>query len=79
MQDYTPPKKYRPTPSDYVKSGLLSLLLMGCYHLITWILYTFLLTTLENQMIGDEHEPEFRLVMFGFSFITLCCSHPFRT
>ena len=71
MQDYTPAKKYRPTPSDYFKSGLFSLLLIGCYHLITWILYTFLLTTLENQMIGDEHEPEFRLVMFCFSFITL--------
>ena len=71
MNALRPPKKYRVTVPQYVRGGALHLLLLGCYHLITWILYTFLLTTLENQMIGDEHEPQYRWVMFGFSFITM--------
>jgi hypothetical protein len=71
MNALRPPQKYRVTVPQYVRSGVFSLFLLGCYHLISWILYTFLLTTLENQMIGDEHEPQYRFVMFGFSLITL--------
>lgn len=71
MNALRPPKKYRVTAPQYVRSGVFSLFLLGCYHLISWILYTFLLTTLENQMLGDEHEPQYRFVMFGFSLITL--------
>ncbi len=36
-------------------------------HLVSMILYSILLTTLENQMLGDEIEPVFRWVMFGYS------------
>ena len=71
MNALRPPKKYRVTAPQYVRSGVFSLFLLGCYHLISWILYTFLLTTLENQMLGDEHEPQYRFVMFGFSLVTL--------
>ncbi len=40
-------------------------------HLVTMILYSILLTTLENQMIGDEIEHVFRWVMFGFSMVCM--------
>ncbi len=40
-------------------------------HPITWIIYIFCLSTLENQMLGDEIEPTFRWVMFGYSLLCM--------
>ncbi len=45
--------------------------LLAGFHLASWIIYTFLLSTLENQMLGDELEPSFRWVMFGYSVLCM--------
>lgn len=69
--DETPAPTYRPEKPNYVKTGVKTLFFMAIYHAVTWILYVLFMSPVENQMIGDEHEPEFRLVMFGFSLVTL--------
>ncbi len=62
---------YCPEKPNHVKTGAKTLFFMLIFHAVTWILYVLFMSPLENQMIGDEHEPEFRLVMFGFSLLTL--------
>lgn len=69
--DETPAPIYRPEKPNYVKTGVKTLFFMVIYHAVTWILYVLFMSPVENQMIGDEHEPEFRFVMFGFSLVTL--------
>ena len=69
--DDTPAPTYRPEKPNYVKTGVKTLFFMAIYHAVTWILYILFMSPVENQMIGDEHEPEFRFVMFGFSLVTL--------
>ena len=69
--DETPAPTYRPEKPNYVKTGVKTLFFMVIFHAVTWILYVLFMSPLENQMIGDEHEPEFRFVMFGFSLVTL--------
>jgi hypothetical protein len=41
------------------------------YHAVTWLLYIMIMSPVEHQMLGDEHEPEYRFVMFGFSLVSL--------
>lgn len=69
--DENPAPTYRPEKPNYVKTGVKTLFFMVIFHAVTWILYVLFMSPLENQMIGDEHEPEFRFVMFGFSLVTL--------
>ena len=69
--DQNPAPTYRPEKPNYVKTGVKTLFFMVIYHAVTWILYVLFMSPVENQMIGDEHEPEFRWVMFGFSLVTL--------
>ena len=69
--DETPAQTYRPERPNYVKTGVKTLFFMVIYHAVTWLLYILFMSPVENQMIGDEHEPEFRFVMFGFSLVTL--------
>lgn len=69
--DEYPAPTYRPEKPNYVKTGVKTLFFMVIFHAVTWILYVLFMSPLENQMIGDEHEPEFRFVMFGFSLVTL--------
>lgn len=69
--DEKPAPTYRPEKPNYVKTGVKTLFFMVIFHAVTWILYVLFMSPLENQMIGDEHEPEFRFVMFGFSLVTL--------
>lgn len=69
--DQNPAPTYRPEKPNYVKTGVKTLFFMVIYHAVTWILYVLFMSPVENQMIGDEHEPEFRFVMFGFSLVTL--------
>lgn len=69
--DSTPAQTYRPEKPNHVKTGVKSLFFLLIYHAVTWLLYAIIMTPLENQMIGDEHEPEYRFVMFGFSLLTL--------
>ena len=69
--DETPVQTYRPEKPNYVKTGVKTLFFMVIFHAVTWILYVLFMSPVENQMIGDEHEPEFRFVMFGFSLVTL--------
>ena len=69
--DENPAPTYRPEKPNYVKTGVKTLFFMVIFHAVTWILYVLFMSPLENQMIGDEHEPEFRWVMFGFSLVTL--------
>jgi preprotein translocase subunit SecY len=69
--DQNPAPTYRPEKPNYVKTGVKTLFFMVIYHAVTWILYVLFMSPVENQMIGDEHEPEFRWVMFGFSLLTL--------
>lgn len=69
--DETPVQTYRPEKPNHVKTGVKTLFFMVIFHAVTWILYVLFMSPVENQMIGDEHEPEFRFVMFGFSLVTL--------
>ena len=69
--DENPAPTYRPEKPNHVKTGVKTLFFMVIFHAVTWILYVLFMSPLENQMIGDEHEPEFRFVMFGFSLVTL--------
>ena len=69
--DENPAPTYRPEKPNYVKTGVKTLFFMVIFHAVTWILYVLFMSPVENQMIGDEHEPEFRWVMFGFSLVTL--------
>ena len=69
--DEKPAPTYRPEKPNYVKTGVKTLFFMVIFHAVTWILYVLFMSPVENQMIGDEHEPEFRFVMFGFSLVTL--------
>lgn len=69
--DSTPAPTYRPEKPNYVRTGVKTLFFMGIYHAVTWILYVLFMSPVENQMLGDEHEAEFRFVMFGFSLVTL--------
>lgn len=62
---------YRPVKPNYVKTGLKSLLFLGLYHAISWLLYAVIMSPTENQMVGDEREPAYRFVMLGFSLLTL--------
>ena len=67
----TPAPTYRPEKPNHVRTGVKVLFFMAIYHAVTWLLYTLIMSPVENQMLGDEHEPEFRWVMFGFSLVTL--------
>lgn len=68
----TPPAEtYRPEKVNHVRTGVTSLFFMVIYHAVTWLLYVMIMSPIENQMIGDEHEPEYRFIMFGFSVLTL--------
>lgn len=69
--DAPPAQSYRPEKPNHVKTGVRALFFMMIYHVISWIFYSFLMSPLENQMVGDEHEPAYRFVMFGFSLLTL--------
>ena len=69
--DAPPAQTYRPEKPNHVKTGVKSLFFMVIYHAVTWLLYTIIMTPLENQMVGDEQEPAYRFVMFGFSLLTL--------
>ena len=74
MYDYnTPPPTpaYRPEKPNHVRTGVKTLFFMMIYHAVTWLLYVMIMSPIENQMLGDEHEPEYRFVMFGFSVVTL--------
>ena len=74
MYDYnTPPPAptYRPEKPNHVKTGVKTLFFMVISHAVTWLLYVLFMSPVENQMLGDEHEPEYRFVMFGFSLVTL--------
>ena len=62
---------YRPEKLNHVRTGVKTLFFMVIYHAVTWLLYLLFMSPLEKQMIGDEHEPEYRFVMFGFSLVTL--------
>ncbi|MBQ9151690.1 MAG: hypothetical protein IJX72_05520 [Clostridia bacterium] len=66
-----PTQTYRPEKPNHVKTSIRALFFMVIYHAVTWLLYTVLMSPLENQMVGDKHEPQYRFVMFGFSLITL--------
>ncbi len=67
----TPAQTYRPEKVNHVRTGVRVLLFMIIYHAVTWLLYIMIMSPVENQMLGDEHEPEYRFVMFGFSLVTL--------
>ena len=67
----TPAQTYRPEKVNHVRTGVRSLLFMIIYHAVTWLLYIMIMSPLENQMVGDEREPIYRFVMFGFSALTL--------
>lgn len=69
--DTTPAQTYRPEKPNHVRTGVKALFFMVIYHAVTWLLYILFMSPIENQMIGDEHEPEYRFVMFGFSLVTL--------
>ena len=74
MYDYnTPPPAptYRPEKPNHVRTAVKTLFFMMIYHAVTWLLYICIMSPIENQMLGDEHEPEYRMVMFGFSLVTL--------
>lgn len=62
---------YRPEKPNHVRTGVKTLFVMAIFHTMTWILYVLFMSPVEAQMIGDEHEPAFRFVMFGFSLVTL--------
>lgn len=67
----TPAPTYRPEKPNHVRTGVKTLFFMGIYHAVTWLLYTLLMSPIENHMILDEHESEYRWVMLGFSLLTL--------
>ncbi len=67
----TPPSTYRPEKPNHVRTGIKTLFFMGIYHAVTWLLYTLIMSPVENHMVLDEHEPQYRWVMFGFSLLTL--------
>lgn len=67
----TPTQTYRPEKVNHVRTGVRALLFMIIYHAVTWLLYIMIMSPLENQMVGDEREPIYRFVMFGFSVLTL--------
>ena len=69
--DATPAPTYRPEKPNHVKTGVKALFFMIIYHAVSWLFYVFIMSPIENQMIGDKHEPQYRLVMFGFSLVTL--------
>ncbi|MBQ3507371.1 MAG: hypothetical protein IJA91_02370 [Clostridia bacterium] len=69
--DAPPAQSYRPEKPNHVRTGGRALFFTVIYHAVTWLLYTIIMTPLENQMVGDEHEPQYRFVMFGFSLLTL--------
>lgn len=69
--DETSAPTYRPEKPNHVKTGVKTLFFMVIYHAVTWLLYVLFMSPVENQMLGDEHEPEFRFVMFSFSLVTL--------
>ena len=69
--DAPPATTYRPEKPNHVKTGVRALFFLLIYHAMTRLFYAFILTPLENQMVGDKQEPRFRLVMFGFSLVTL--------
>ena len=69
--DAPPAQTYRPEKPNHVKTRIKVLFFLLIYHAVTWLLYAMIMTPLENQMVGDEHEPAYRFVMFGFSLLTL--------
>ena len=66
-----PVETYRPEKINHVRTGVKSLFFMIIYHAVTWLLYIMIMSPLENQMVGDEREPLYRFVMFGYSLLTL--------
>ena len=69
--DSPPTQTYRPEKINYVKTGVKAFFFMMIYHAVTRLLYAVAMSPLQNQMVGDEHEREYRLVMFGFSLLTM--------
>ena len=68
--DAPPTQTYRPEKINLVRTGAKALFFTVIYHAVTWLLYAVIMSPLENQMVGDEHEPAYRFVMFGFSLLT---------
>ena len=66
-----PDMTYRPEKPNYVRTGLKALFFIGIYHVATWLLYSIIMSPIENHMVLDEHEPQYRFVMLGFSLLTL--------
>lgn len=66
-----PTQTYRPQKTNYVKTGVKAFFFMMVYHAVTRLLYAVIMSPLQNQMVGDEHEPQYRFVMFAFSLLTL--------
>ncbi len=69
----TPPttQTYKPERVNHVRTAVKSLFFMVIYHAVTWLLYVMIMSPIENQMVGDEREVEYRFFMFGFSALTL--------
>lgn len=55
---------------NYKKTALRSTLFHIIYTLISWILFSFALSGIKNQMIIDEMFTSLRWLMFGFSLLT---------
>ena len=69
--DTPPAQAYHPEKPNHVKTGVKVLFFMMIYHAVTRLLYAVIMSPLQNQMVGDEHEREYRFVMFTFSLLTL--------
>lgn len=67
----TPTQTYKPERVNHVRTAVRSLFFMVIYHTVTWLLYVMIMSPIENQMVGDEREVEYRFFMFGFSILTL--------
>ena len=69
--DAPPAQAYRPEKPNHVKTAAHALFFTVIYHAISWLFYVFIMSPIENQMVGDEREGEYRFFMFGFSLLTL--------
>ena len=67
----SPAQTYRPEKPNHVKTAVHALFFTVIYHAVSWLFYVFIMSPIENQMIGDEREGEYRFFMFGFSLLTL--------
>ncbi len=69
--DAPPAQAYRPEKPNHVKTAVHALFFTVIYHAVSWLFYVFIMSPIENQMVGDEREGEYRFFMFGFSLLTL--------